>query len=67
MQQFQSFEQFYPFYLREHANPVCRALHYIGSSLVLLVLAYGIYIMMILMLMVLWIMEMHLLGICLFI
>jgi hypothetical protein len=40
MQQFQSFEQFYPFYLREHANPVCRALHYIGSSLVLLVLAY---------------------------
>jgi hypothetical protein len=39
MHTFQSFEQFYPFYLREHANPICRALHYVGSSLVLVVLA----------------------------
>lgn len=35
---FNSFQAFYPFYLREHANPICRGLHYIGSSLVLLVL-----------------------------
>ena len=37
--QFKSFAAFYPFYLREHQQPLCRALHYIGSSLVLLVLA----------------------------
>lgn len=33
-----SFNEFYPMYLREHSNPVCRALHYIGSFLVLVVL-----------------------------
>lgn len=27
---FQSFQQFYPFYLSEHQHPSCRALHYIG-------------------------------------
>ncbi|XDV10852.1 Mpo1-like protein [Pseudidiomarina sp. PP-1MA] len=38
--QFKSFAEFYPYYLAEHANPKCRAMHYIGSSLVLAVLAY---------------------------
>ena len=31
MQRFSSFREFYPFYLSEHANPVSRRLHFIGS------------------------------------
>ena len=30
-----SFSEFYPFYLSEHANPACRRLHFVGTSLVL--------------------------------
>ncbi len=33
-----TFRDFYPFYLGEHRNPICRRLHFIGSSLVLLTL-----------------------------
>jgi hypothetical protein len=32
---FASFEAFYPFYLGEHANVVNRRLHFIGTSLVI--------------------------------
>ena len=35
MQAFASFREFYPYYLSEHANPACRRLHFVGSSLVL--------------------------------
>ncbi len=38
--QFNSFSEFYPFYLSEHANLTCRKLHFIGSTLVLTLLAY---------------------------
>ncbi|MCL6271239.1 DUF962 domain-containing protein [Sansalvadorimonas sp. 2012CJ34-2] len=41
-QRFQSFAEFYPYYLNEHSNPVCRNLHYIGSTLVLILLAYSL-------------------------
>lgn len=41
--QYQTFNEFYPFYLSEHQNKTCRALHYIGSSLVLIVLAYALF------------------------
>lgn len=37
---FNSFAEFYPYYLQEHSNPICRRLHYIGSLLVLALLAY---------------------------
>jgi hypothetical protein len=41
-ERFQSFKTFYPFYLQEHANPTCRRLHFIGSTLVLLILIAAI-------------------------
>lgn len=40
--QFVSFRQFYAYYLTQHANPVCRTLHFAGSSLVLAMLAVAI-------------------------
>lgn len=39
---FASFEQFYPFYLSEHRNVVCRRLHFIGTALTLCILAAAI-------------------------
>lgn len=30
-----SFKSFYPFYLSQHANPVSRKLHYLGTALVI--------------------------------
>jgi hypothetical protein len=42
-QRIQTFEEFWPFYVREHSVPACRALHFVGSSLALLILAAGIF------------------------
>ncbi len=41
-QGFESFAEFYPYYLQEHQNPSCRLLHFIGSWLVLGVIAAAI-------------------------
>ncbi|WP_339487990.1 Mpo1-like protein [Pseudomonas sp. EL_65y_Pfl2_R95] len=41
-ERFHSFAEFYPYYLQEHSNPICRRLHYAGSTLVLLILAYSL-------------------------
>jgi hypothetical protein len=40
---FQSFAEFYPFYLSEHANDTSRRLHYIGSLLVVIILAWTLF------------------------
>jgi hypothetical protein len=32
---YESFREFYPFYLSEHAHPVCRRLHFVGTTLVI--------------------------------
>lgn len=37
---FSRFRDFYPYYLSEHTHPTCRWLHFIGSWLVLAVLAW---------------------------
>ena len=42
-ERFTSFAQFYPYYLQEHSNPVCRRLHYVGSLLVLTILGYALF------------------------
>ncbi|WP_158886225.1 DUF962 domain-containing protein [Rhodanobacter sp. L36] len=36
MAEFSSFNQFYSYYLGEHANRICRRLHFVGSTLVIL-------------------------------
>ena len=36
-----SFKDFYPYYLKEHSNSTCRVLHFIGTWLVLAVIAYS--------------------------
>ncbi len=36
-------KDFYPYYLTEHANPVCRTLHYIGTTLLFGVVAAAVY------------------------
>jgi hypothetical protein len=39
---FNSFAEFYPYYLEEHRHPTCRRLHYVGSLLVLVTLGYAL-------------------------
>lgn len=36
---FERFADFYPYYLGEHDNRVCRRLHFVGSSLAILLVA----------------------------
>jgi len=42
--QYNSFKEFYPYYLAEHQHPTCRLLHVLGSFLVLLVLLISLYL-----------------------
>lgn len=36
---FEGFSDFYPYYLEEHRDSTCRRLHFMGTTLVLLILA----------------------------
>lgn len=41
---YENFKSFYPFYLSQHSNSICRNLHYVGSVCVLIVLFLSLYI-----------------------
>lgn len=38
--QYTSFKNFYPYYLEEHQNKTCRRFHFIGTTLVLLLITF---------------------------
>jgi hypothetical protein len=39
---YRSFAEFYPFYLSQHANTVCRRLHFVGSLMVIAILTFSL-------------------------
>ena len=41
--QYNSFKDFYPFYLSEHMHPVCRFFHFIGSIFVIILVITSIF------------------------
>jgi len=41
-QEFRSFEDFWPFYVREHGNPINRSLHFVGTTLAMGSVAAGL-------------------------
>ena len=40
-ERFASFEAFYPYYIHEHSNQVCRRIHIVGSALVIVAALAG--------------------------
>jgi Predicted membrane protein len=42
MSEFTRFREFYPYYLGEHRNRTCRRLHFIGSTLVILIVLLAV-------------------------
>lgn len=43
MREYESFGAFWPFYLREHAQPMTRIWHYVGSTLAIAVLLFAVF------------------------
>ena len=37
---YNTFGEFYPFYLSQHQNSICRLLHFIGTSIIILLLIF---------------------------
>jgi hypothetical protein len=40
---FKTFEEFYPFYLKQHSNKICRLLHVIGTTIVFALAITAVY------------------------
>ena len=43
-ERFASFAAFYPYYIHEHSNPVCRRIHIVGSALVIVAALLGLFV-----------------------
>ena len=43
-ERFASFEAFYPYYIHEHSNRICRRIHIVGSALVLVAAMLGVFV-----------------------
>lgn len=41
---YKSFDTFYPFYLQQHADEICRRLHFIGTSICVLIICFDVNI-----------------------
>lgn len=41
---FSTFAEFYPYYLGEHSNSTCRRLHFVGTSLVILIFVMALVV-----------------------
>lgn len=41
---YQTFKEFYPFYLSQHINKTCRLLHVIGSSIIVALIIYAVVV-----------------------
>lgn len=41
---YNSLKEFYPYYLTEHQNTVCRTLHFIGTSLLFVLIGFAVYL-----------------------
>jgi hypothetical protein len=42
LKDYKTLEEFYPYYLGEHSNQTCRRLHFVGTSLGLILVLVGI-------------------------
>ena len=42
-ERYKKFKEFYPFYLSEHMNPVCRSLHFIGTLFVIIIIIVSFF------------------------
>lgn len=41
---YKSLKEFYPYYLTEHHNTICRTLHFVGTSLLFIVMLTSVYL-----------------------